>query len=56
MKGKGKIVKKEWVERCHSERKRLPWRRFCLDNVRMIYFGYVNVVVEILERHCLQPT
>ena len=40
MKGKGKIVKKEWVERCHSERKRLPWRRFCLDNVRMIYFPY----------------
>ena len=32
VKGKGKIVKKEWLERCHSERKRLPWRRFCLDN------------------------
>ena len=40
VKGKGKIVKKEWVERCHSERKRLPWRRFCLDNVRMGDYHY----------------
>jgi len=29
--GKGTIVKKEWVEECHTQRKRLPWRRFCLD-------------------------
>jgi len=27
----GKIVKKDWLEECHSRRKRLPWRRFCLD-------------------------
>jgi len=27
----GKIVKREWVEECHSRRRRLPWRRFCLD-------------------------
>merc|ERR1712079_411139 len=27
----GKIVKKDWIELCHSNRKRLPWRRFCLD-------------------------
>jgi len=31
VKGKGKIVKKEWIELCHSHRKRFPWRRFCLD-------------------------
>ena len=31
MKGKGKIVTKEWVEACHAQRKRLPWRRFYLD-------------------------
>ena len=31
VKGKGKIVKKEWIELCHSQRKRFPWRRFCLD-------------------------
>jgi len=29
--GKGTIVKKDWVEECHRQRKRLPWRRFCLD-------------------------
>ncbi|CAG9831186.1 unnamed protein product [Diabrotica balteata] len=31
VKGKGKIVKKSWLETCHSQRKRLPWRRFALD-------------------------
>lgn len=31
MKGKGKIVTRKWIEECHSERKRLPWRRFALD-------------------------
>ncbi|XP_044255439.1 DNA repair protein XRCC1 [Tribolium madens] len=31
VKGKGKIVKRNWIEECHSQRKRLPWRRFCLD-------------------------
>jgi hypothetical protein len=25
--GKGHIVSKEWVENCHSKRRRLPWRR-----------------------------
>lgn len=29
--GKGYIVRKEWVENCHSKRKRLPWRRYALD-------------------------
>jgi len=29
--GKGIIVKKDWVEECHRQRKRLPWRRFWLD-------------------------
>merc|ERR1712192_108198 len=28
---RGKIVKKDWLEECHSRRKRLPWRRFCRD-------------------------
>ena len=31
MVGKGIIVKKDWVEECHRQRKRLPWRRFWLD-------------------------
>lgn len=32
VKGKGKIVKRNWIEECHTQRKRLPWRRFALDN------------------------
>ena len=31
VRGKGKIVKKEWIEDCHSKRMRLPWRRYALD-------------------------
>lgn len=31
VKGKGRIVKKDWIEECHSERTRFPWRRFALD-------------------------
>ncbi|XP_058450012.1 DNA repair protein XRCC1 [Malaya genurostris] len=31
--GQGKIVKKEWIERCHSLRKRISWRKFALDSV-----------------------
>ncbi|TRY64373.1 hypothetical protein TCAL_07946 [Tigriopus californicus] len=32
VKGKrGKIVKKDWLEQSHRDRKRYPWRRFCLD-------------------------
>merc|ERR1711881_122815 len=27
----GKIVKKEWIEQSYADRKRYPWRRFCLD-------------------------
>ncbi|XP_046463298.1 DNA repair protein XRCC1-like [Daphnia pulex] len=31
VKGKGKIVTKNWVQDCFDKRKRLPWRRYCLD-------------------------
>nr|CAH7731728.1 unnamed protein product [Callosobruchus chinensis] len=31
VRGSGKIVKRNWIEECHSQRKRLPWRRFALD-------------------------
>ncbi|XP_049795670.1 DNA repair protein XRCC1-like [Schistocerca nitens] len=31
VKGHGKIIRKEWVEDCHSQRKRLPWRRYAMD-------------------------
>ncbi|XP_053693057.1 DNA repair protein XRCC1 [Sabethes cyaneus] len=30
--GQGKIVKKEWIERCFALRKRISWRKFALDS------------------------
>lgn len=30
--GKGKIITKDWVIRCHTDKKHLPWRRFALDD------------------------
>merc|ERR1712083_468564 len=32
VKGRGKIVKKDWIEKSYSDRKRYPWRRYFLDN------------------------
>ncbi len=29
--GGRRIVRKEWVEECRRDRKRYPWRRYCLD-------------------------
>uniref|UniRef100_A0A0A9XHU0 DNA repair protein XRCC1 n=2 Tax=Lygus hesperus TaxID=30085 RepID=A0A0A9XHU0_LYGHE len=31
VRGSGKIVKKDWIEKCYEARKRFPWRRFALD-------------------------
>ncbi|KAK5643640.1 hypothetical protein RI129_007485 [Pyrocoelia pectoralis] len=31
VKGKGKIVNRLWISDCHTQRKRLPWRRYALD-------------------------
>ncbi|XP_030763796.1 DNA repair protein XRCC1 [Sitophilus oryzae] len=31
VKGRGKIVKRKWIEDCYNEKKRLPWRRYALD-------------------------
>ncbi|CAG9772439.1 unnamed protein product [Ceutorhynchus assimilis] len=31
VKGKGKIVKRNWIDECYNQRKKLPWRRFALD-------------------------
>lgn len=28
--GKGKIVKRTWIEECFNQRKYLPWRRYAL--------------------------
>ncbi|XP_018579440.1 DNA repair protein XRCC1 [Anoplophora glabripennis] len=31
VRGKGKIIKRQWLEDCYSQRKRLPWRKYALD-------------------------
>ena len=31
VKGKGKIVNQDWIGKCHSDKKKYPWRRYCLD-------------------------
>lgn len=30
--GKGKIITKDWVIRCYTDKKHIPWRRFALDD------------------------
>ena len=32
VKGKGKIVTKRWIEDCHVEKRRVPWREYRLDD------------------------
>lgn len=32
MKGKGKIVTKRWIDACFTEQKKIPWRRYALDD------------------------
>ncbi|BFG02540.1 DNA repair protein XRCC1 [Drosophila madeirensis] len=31
VRGKGKIVTRSWIEKCHAHKKYLPWRRYALD-------------------------
>lgn len=31
-KGNGKIVKRNWITECFTQKKRLSWRRFALDS------------------------
>ncbi|XP_033748625.1 DNA repair protein XRCC1-like [Pecten maximus] len=32
VKGKGRIVKKDWVQHCYKQKKRLPWRKYVLGD------------------------
>ena len=36
--GKGKIVKKDWIENSFAERKKLNWKLFSLTKVNIIIF------------------
>ncbi|KAM7350629.1 DNA repair protein XRCC1 isoform 1-T1 [Cochliomyia hominivorax] len=35
VKGKGKIVTRNWIEKCYVLKKYLPWRRYALDSVEL---------------------
>lgn len=44
-----KIVTAKWIESCHRERKRLPWRRFALDKEEKDESESENEIHEIVE-------
>uniref|UniRef100_A0A182SUR5 BRCT domain-containing protein n=1 Tax=Anopheles maculatus TaxID=74869 RepID=A0A182SUR5_9DIPT len=45
--GKGKIVKKEWIERCYTNRKRLSWRKFALDTAEADVSDSEDEIIDI---------
>uniref|UniRef100_A0A6P7FQT3 DNA repair protein XRCC1 isoform X1 n=2 Tax=Diabrotica virgifera virgifera TaxID=50390 RepID=A0A6P7FQT3_DIAVI len=49
VKGKGKIVKRSWLETCHSQRKRLPWRRFALDKADLNKDESEDEICELID-------
>ncbi|XP_050068947.1 DNA repair protein XRCC1 [Anopheles maculipalpis] len=48
--GKGKIVKKEWIERCYTNRKRLSWRKFALDTAEADVSDSEDEIVDIANK------
>lgn len=42
VKGRGKIVTKDWVEQCHAQRKRLPWRRYLPLSAKLFIFFFLQ--------------
>uniref|UniRef100_A0A182PCC7 BRCT domain-containing protein n=1 Tax=Anopheles epiroticus TaxID=199890 RepID=A0A182PCC7_9DIPT len=48
--GKGKIVKKEWIEKCYANRKRLSWRKFALDTAEASVSDSEDEIVDITEK------
>uniref|UniRef100_A0A182JYQ9 BRCT domain-containing protein n=1 Tax=Anopheles christyi TaxID=43041 RepID=A0A182JYQ9_9DIPT len=48
--GKGKIVKKDWIEKCYYNRKRLSWRKFALDTVEANASDSEDEIVDIANK------
>uniref|UniRef100_A0A182Y6J3 BRCT domain-containing protein n=1 Tax=Anopheles stephensi TaxID=30069 RepID=A0A182Y6J3_ANOST len=48
--GKGKIVKKDWIERCYANRKRLSWRKFALDTAEAEVSDSEDEIVDIANK------
>ncbi|XP_058062646.1 DNA repair protein XRCC1 [Anopheles bellator] len=48
--GQGKIVKKEWIEKCYSSRRKLSWRKFSLDTAQAQMSDSEDEIVDITLR------
>ncbi|XP_052870138.1 DNA repair protein XRCC1 [Anopheles cruzii] len=48
--GQGKIVKKEWIEKCYSSRRKLSWRKFALDTAQAQMSDSEDEIVDITLR------
>lgn len=35
--GAYRIIQKDWIEKCYSNRCRYPWRRYVCENIRIIF-------------------
>ncbi|XP_050083258.1 DNA repair protein XRCC1 [Anopheles aquasalis] len=50
VKGKGKIVEKDWIEKCYSLRRKLSWRKFALDTEECQVTDSEDEIVDIAQR------
>ncbi|XP_065084161.1 DNA repair protein XRCC1 [Ochlerotatus camptorhynchus] len=50
VRGKGKIIKKDWIERCHALQKRLSWRKFALDSSEAEQTDSEGEIVDIANK------
>lgn len=56
VKGKGKIVTRQWVEECYSQRKKIPWRRYALDRQEKDKDESEDEIFEKIEERSNSPT
>ncbi|ETN66589.1 hypothetical protein AND_001615 [Anopheles darlingi] len=50
VKGKGKIVEKDWIEKCYSLRRKLSWRKFALDTEECEVTDSEDEIIDIAQR------
>uniref|UniRef100_A0A4P6DA16 Putative dna repair protein panstrongylus lignarius n=1 Tax=Rhodnius prolixus TaxID=13249 RepID=A0A4P6DA16_RHOPR len=55
VRGRGKIVKRDWIEECYSRRAKLPWRRFALDPNDVLLPESDEEIHELVERSISAP-
>ncbi|XP_058118627.1 DNA repair protein XRCC1 [Anopheles ziemanni] len=50
VRGKGKIIKKEWIECCYNNRKRYSWRKFAIDTDEANVSDSEDEIVDITKK------